>query len=124
MKKWQPLLLPKVANILIELGENIKLARLRRKLSAEQVSERAGIGRTTLWAIEKGTGLSLNISEKDNALDFDLALSVATCFRVEKTKAEKIIKTIKGVVSKWDKVAEKYRISRTERELMANAFRY
>jgi transcriptional regulator with XRE-family HTH domain len=36
------------------LGENIKLARLRRKLSAEQVSERAGISRSTLWLIEKG----------------------------------------------------------------------
>lgn len=57
MDKRQPLLLPKVENILIELGENIKLARLRRRLSAEQVSERAGIGRTTLWAIEKGSPL-------------------------------------------------------------------
>lgn len=37
-----------------ELGENIKLARLRRKLSAEQVAERAGISRSTLWQIEKG----------------------------------------------------------------------
>ena len=37
-----------------ELGENIKLARLRRKLSTEQVAERANIARTTLWAIEKG----------------------------------------------------------------------
>ncbi len=40
--------------ILSELGENIKLARLRRKLSAQQVSERAGISRPTLSAIEKG----------------------------------------------------------------------
>ncbi|MEI9918114.1 MAG: helix-turn-helix transcriptional regulator [Bacteroidota bacterium] len=55
--KRQPILLPKVTNILIEFGENIKLARLRRKLSADQVSERAGIGRTTLWAIEKGSPL-------------------------------------------------------------------
>ncbi len=37
-----------------ELGENIKLARLRRKLTTDQVCERAGIGRTTLWQIEKG----------------------------------------------------------------------
>ena len=37
-----------------ELGENIELARLRRKLSAEQVAERAGISRSTLWQIEKG----------------------------------------------------------------------
>lgn len=57
MGKGQPQLLPKVSNILAELGENLKLARLRRKLSTEQVSERAGIGRTTLWAIEKGSPL-------------------------------------------------------------------
>jgi transcriptional regulator with XRE-family HTH domain len=40
--------------IMAELGENIKLARLRRKLSAEQVAERAGISRSTLNFIEKG----------------------------------------------------------------------
>lgn len=48
-------ILPKLADILIRFGENIKLARLRRKLSAEQVSERAGITRTTLRKIEKGS---------------------------------------------------------------------
>ncbi|MBP7555506.1 MAG: helix-turn-helix transcriptional regulator [Chitinophagaceae bacterium] len=48
-------LLPKQQAILEQLGENIKLARLRRKLSAEQVAERADINRTTLWNIEKGT---------------------------------------------------------------------
>ena len=37
------------------LGENIKLARLRRKLKAEQVAERAGISRRTLVSVEKGT---------------------------------------------------------------------
>lgn len=48
-------LLPRLENILSELGENIKLARLRRKLTAEQVSERAGITRTTLRSVEKGS---------------------------------------------------------------------
>jgi transcriptional regulator with XRE-family HTH domain len=53
-------ILPKLEAILIQLGENIKLARLRRKLSTEQVSERAGITRTTLWSIEKGSpGVSM-----------------------------------------------------------------
>lgn len=47
-------LLPRQQVILDQLGENIKLARLRRKLSAHQVAERAGINRTTLWHIEKG----------------------------------------------------------------------
>ncbi|MFZ2864510.1 MAG: helix-turn-helix transcriptional regulator [Ignavibacteriaceae bacterium] len=44
----------KIDKILKELGENIKLARLRRKLSAEQVAERAGISRKTLYEIERG----------------------------------------------------------------------
>ena len=55
MNTRKTILLPKIAKLLAELGENIKLARLRRKLSAEQVAERADIGRTTLWAIEKGS---------------------------------------------------------------------
>lgn len=47
-------LLPKEKRILSRLGENLKLARLRRKFSAEMVSERARISRTTLWNIETG----------------------------------------------------------------------
>ena len=49
-------LLPRIQGILESVGENIRLARLRRKLTAQQVAERAGINRTTLWNIEKGTG--------------------------------------------------------------------
>ena len=36
------------------MGEQIKLARLRRSLSAELVAERAGISRASLWKVEKG----------------------------------------------------------------------
>jgi len=54
MKK-KTILLPKQQRILRELGENIKLARLRRKLSADQVSTRANIARKTLWSIENGS---------------------------------------------------------------------
>jgi transcriptional regulator with XRE-family HTH domain len=46
--------LPAVARSLAELGENIRLARLRRKLSASLVAERAGMTRPTLRAIERG----------------------------------------------------------------------
>src|SRR5690349_19625578 len=49
-------LLPKAEKALKKLGENIRLARLRRKLSTEQIAERAGISRPTLWGIEKGSG--------------------------------------------------------------------
>jgi transcriptional regulator with XRE-family HTH domain len=55
MKSKRPILLPKLAHIAVELGENIKLARLRRKLTAEQVAERANISRATLWQVEKGS---------------------------------------------------------------------
>ena len=48
-------MLPRTKKILMELGENIKLARLRRKLSSEQLAERANISRPTLLAIEKGS---------------------------------------------------------------------
>ena len=46
---------PKTAEILEQMGEQIKLARLRRHLSAELVAERAGISRATLWNVEKGS---------------------------------------------------------------------
>lgn len=48
-------IIPTVQKTLIELGENIKLARLRRKLSAEQVSERANVSRKTLYSMEQGS---------------------------------------------------------------------
>ncbi len=46
---------PTVQKILIALGENIKLARLRRKLSAAQVAERANVSRKTLYSMEQGS---------------------------------------------------------------------
>ena len=54
MKGTKTVLLPKLTRLLEEMGENIKLARLRRKLTAEQVAARAGISRSTLWQVEKG----------------------------------------------------------------------
>jgi transcriptional regulator with XRE-family HTH domain len=54
MKKRNTILLPRAQKTISVLGENIKLARLRRKFSAEQVAERADISRPTLVSIEKG----------------------------------------------------------------------
>ena len=50
-----PVLLPSSVKIIAAFGENIKLARLRRRLTTEQVSERASISRSTLHHIEKGS---------------------------------------------------------------------
>lgn len=55
MSKKKMIILPKTRRILAEMGENIKLARLRRKFSSEQVAERANISRPTLSSIEKGS---------------------------------------------------------------------
>lgn len=60
MKRETTPLLPKHERLLTGLGENLRLARLRRKLSAEQLSERAGVSRTTLHLMENGSaGTSL-----------------------------------------------------------------
>lgn len=53
--KGTPAILPKNLKILKELGEQVQLARLRRKFSAEQVAERAGLGRKTVYNIEQGS---------------------------------------------------------------------
>ena len=50
----QQIILPKFNQLLGQMGENIKLTRKRRKLTAVQVSERAGIARSTLYLVEKG----------------------------------------------------------------------
>jgi transcriptional regulator with XRE-family HTH domain len=54
MNKRSTVLLPRPRQILEIVGEQIKLARLRRKFSGEMVAERAGIGRNTLISIEQG----------------------------------------------------------------------
>ncbi|WP_158796630.1 helix-turn-helix domain-containing protein [Pedobacter sp. L105] len=55
MKSKKHIIFPKHQKILDVLGENIRLARKRRKFTALQVSERAGIDRGTLSNIEKGS---------------------------------------------------------------------
>jgi len=51
---------PKYNLVLEKMGENIKLARKRRKLTMIQVAERADISRSTLYLIESGnSGVAL-----------------------------------------------------------------
>lgn len=54
MKKHKLVLLPKAAKVLKTLGENIRMARVRRRITAEMMCERAGVGHSTLTAIEQG----------------------------------------------------------------------
>ena len=55
MKSKKTILLPTAERILKVLGENIKVARKRRRLTGVQVAERAGIARSTFHLIEKGS---------------------------------------------------------------------
>ena len=65
-------LLPKHERMLRTLGENMRLARLRRDLSSEQVSERAGIARNTLIKIERGDeGVAIHYYYRSNRLPRD-----------------------------------------------------
>lgn len=72
-------LLPSTQEILSTMGEQIKLARLRRNLSAELVAERAGISRATLCNVEKGSpsvaiGIYAAVLHALNDMDSDLLL--------------------------------------------------
>lgn len=79
MNKLSYNILPNTRNILETMGNQIKLARLRRNLSSELVSERAGISRATLWKVEKGSpsvamGIYASVLHALNNMDTELLL--------------------------------------------------
>ena len=74
MSKKKIIALPSLQRLLAELGENIRLARLRRKFSTTLIAERAGIARNTLRAIEHG----------DPRVTFGAYVNVLLCLGLEK----------------------------------------
>ena len=54
MSRNRPVLFPNHQRLLAQLGERLRLARKRRKLTTGQVAERAGISRSTLYHLEMG----------------------------------------------------------------------
>lgn len=74
--------------------------------------------------VENSSGLSLNITENDNALDLELATSVAPFFRLSAKKSSAIMTEVCTAVSKWRSTAKKYGLSNSECDLKANAFRF
>lgn len=69
-------------------------------------------------------GLSLNIDTENNALDFDLALSVGQYFRLSNQRMNLIFQEVKSAVKQWRIVAKHLGISRHEQELMKSAFKF
>ena len=79
MRKPSYNVLPGTEEILKTMGEQIKLARLRRRLSVELVAARAGISRTSLWNVENGNpsvaiGIYAVVLHALNNMDRDLLL--------------------------------------------------
>jgi len=67
----------RTSKILKELGENIRLARLRRNFSSALIAERAMITRPTLIKVEKGSpdvaiGIYAKVLNAIGGLDEDL----------------------------------------------------
>jgi transcriptional regulator with XRE-family HTH domain len=54
MPRTNPTLFPSATRQLVSLGERLRLARLRRRYSAESVAKRAGVARGTLYRVEEG----------------------------------------------------------------------
>ena len=60
MPRITPTLFPPATRQLVSLGERLRVARLRRRYSAESVAKRAGVARGTLYRVEEGDpGVSL-----------------------------------------------------------------
>lgn len=79
MRKAAYNILPATEEILKTMGEQIKLARLRRNFSAELIAERAGISRATLWKVESGNpacaiGIYAAVLHALNNMDQDLLM--------------------------------------------------
>lgn len=68
-------------------------------------------------------GLKLNISESDNAMDIELARSIAPYFRLSTIEANEIIIRQQAIVRQWPKIAASLKIPAREQQHLSDAFR-
>jgi serine/threonine-protein kinase HipA len=69
-----------------------------------------------------GSGLRLNISESDNAMDLDLAREMAPFYRISSKEAREIVGEVIAVVCQWREVARAHSIQSSEQDRMRGAF--
>src|SRR5574344_465093 len=79
MEQRKITLMPDSQRMMATFGKQIKLMRLRRRISTKILSERAGISRATLWKIENGDptvamGCYVNVLHGMGGLDTNLLL--------------------------------------------------
>ncbi|MGL4895372.1 MAG: type II toxin-antitoxin system HipA family toxin [Shewanella sp.] len=67
-------------------------------------------------------GLHLNITDADNALDYQLAFDVKDFFRLSQTQASQIYDEVLIAVKQWQTVAKRLGISRAEQVMKQSAF--
>ena len=70
-----------------------------------------------------GTGLSLNIDENDNSLDYELAVSTAPYYGIKKDEASKIVASTKGIIKQWKTIAQKFGLTRQNIADMEKCYR-
>jgi serine/threonine-protein kinase HipA len=131
-----------LADLLMRLGSNTSadLEQLWRRIvfsicvsnTDDHLRNHGFILQPTGWALAPaydmnpdphGAGLKLNISETDNAQDIDLALSVASVFRVKKKRAEEIVSEVTEAVNRWRSSAASHGLPPTAQDRMRRAFR-
>lgn len=71
----------------------------------------------------EGTGLSLNIDEADNSLDYDLAIQTAPYFEMKKDEAANYVSQTKKNISSWKQVAQRFDIPRSAVLEMESCFK-
>ena len=74
-------------------------------------------------ANETGSGLKLNIDEEDNSLEINLVMNTAPYYLLSGNRTAEIKDEVIKAVSNWRKVAAKYKVSPSEIERKARAFR-
>jgi serine/threonine-protein kinase HipA len=72
---------------------------------------------------ERGSGLTLNISENSNEQDISLALETAKHYKIKNEEAAKILNDMQCEMAKWRTVAKGLGISSGEMEQTKRAFR-
>ena len=73
--------------------------------------------------IPYGEYLSLNVSEEDSSINFDLAIDTAEYYGISDNEAKKITEEISATVrDNWERVAVSYKLSRDSIERMRPAF--
>jgi serine/threonine-protein kinase HipA len=70
-----------------------------------------------------GDGLTLDISETDNALDLTLVREVSKHFRIKAARADAIVEEVLAAVRTWRDVASAHGLETAAQERMRDAFR-